>query len=130
MVDNRFPRTRNTADFSDHPIWQPWHTPMADAPRPTILHLDVGSDPDYDVGSDPDYDGTSVPTILHACTPPPSLRDVTLADIAAELRRRAEWHDGTVELTADDSIAEALRAYNPRWAGVLLRMARRLEAQE
>ena len=56
-----------------------------------------------------------------------TLHNATYADIAAELRRRAEWHDGTVELTADDSIAEALRAYNPRWAGVLRRMARRLE---
>ena len=55
------------------------------------------------------------------------LRHATYAEIAAELRRRAERHAGTVELTADDSIAEAIREYNPRWGRTLQGIAARLE---
>ena len=58
------------------------------------------------------------------------LSEATYADIAAELRRRAEWHAGTVELTDNDSIAAALREHNPRWAAALRRMAGRLERGE
>lgn len=54
------------------------------------------------------------------------LREATCAELAAELRRRAELHDADpVSETA--SIAETLRNYDPQWAGVLRRMARRLE---
>ena len=59
-----------------------------------------------------------------------ALRYATYIDIAAELRRRAECHDGEVELTINDSIAEALRAYNPRLADRLRGIAERLEVEE
>jgi hypothetical protein len=57
------------------------------------------------------------------------LSSATYADIAAELRRRAEPLDAS-EVSETASIAETLRAYDPQWAGVLRRMAKRLEVGE
>lgn len=55
------------------------------------------------------------------------LRNATDAQIAAELRRRAECHDAA-EVSETAGIAEVLCNYDLEWAGVLRRTARRLEA--
>ena len=56
-----------------------------------------------------------------------TLSEATYAEIAAELRRRAERYDAEeVSLTA--SIAELLRNYDPEQARWLRQVAERLEA--